>query len=256
MKTVTTSLFTVSFLLMATNSFGFGQKKMQVSELKGVTETQVSQKDGKATIMVRGKAAELIFRTMQKRQEEQTGTPALALLGSKDGAEVTVYGKQVTCSKISNKSALDYACAFDLEKGGNVAAAREVYDPKKFNLARTETGSKVFKKMNSRGLASVSAPETTLNKGQAYLVFDAPGKARAAESALIIFRGASAKDVLTLLQSDINPDIKDAHWGEAKGRRGRDIACVDKMNREPERCAMVVTFSNGSISRSGNPLFR
>lgn len=253
MKTVTTSLFAVAFLFVATDSFGFGQKKMQVSELKGVTETQISQKDGKATIMVRGKAAELIFRTMQERQEEQTDTAALALLGSKDGAEVTVHGKQVTCSKISKKKAVDYACAFDLEKGGNVAAVHDVYDPTKFNLARTETGSKVFKK---RGLASVGAPETTLNKGQAYLVYDTPGKARSAESALIVFRGAAAKDVLDLLQSDTDSAIKDAHWGEAKGRRGRDIACVDKLNKESERCAMVVTFSNGSISRTGNPLFR
>jgi hypothetical protein len=256
MKTVTTSLVATALLFTAADSFGFGQKKMHVSELKGVTETQVSQKDGKATIMVRGKAAELIFRTMQKRQEEQTDTAALALLGSKDGAEVSVHGRQVTCSKISKKKAVDYACAFDLEKGGNVAAARDVYDPTKFNLARTETGSKVFKKMKSRGLASVAAPETTFNKGQAYLVYDSLGNARAAESALIVIRGAAAKDVLTLLQNDIDRDIRDAHWGEATGRRGRDIACVGKMNKEPERCAMVVTFSNGSISRTGNTLFK
>jgi hypothetical protein len=256
MTKVITSLFAVAFLFTATDSFGFGKKNMQITELKGVTETQVSQKEGRATIMVRGKAAELIFNTMKKRQEEQTDTAALALIGNKDTAEVSVYGKQVTCSKITKKKAADYACAFDLEKGGTVAAAREVYDPTKFNLARTETGSKVFKKLNSRGLASVGAPETTLNKGQAYLVYDTPGQANKAESALIVFRGAAAKDILALLEDDKSSGMREAHWGEAKGRRGQDIACVDKLNKQPERCAMVVTFSNGSVSRDGNPLFR
>ncbi len=38
MTKVTTSLFTVAFLFTATDSFGFGSKKMQLTELKGVTE--------------------------------------------------------------------------------------------------------------------------------------------------------------------------------------------------------------------------
>ncbi|MGZ3651160.1 MAG: hypothetical protein ACXVB9_09885 [Bdellovibrionota bacterium] len=256
MNKTNTSLFTLAFLFAATpNSFGFGHKKMQVSELKGVTETQVAAADGKGSVMVRGKAAELLFRTMKQQQEEQTDTDALKWIGAKDGAEVTVRGKQVTCSKISKKTQEDYACAFNLETNGTVAAAADVYNPSTFNLARTATGSKVFKKKN-RAIASVAAPSATYSKGQAYLVYDEPGKQKTSETALIVFRGDSAKEILTMLEDDKGSDMKDAHWGEAKGRRGQDIACVHALGKEPERCAVVVTFKDGSVTRSGNPLFR
>jgi hypothetical protein len=71
---------------------------------------------------------------------------------------------------------------------------------------------------------------------------------------LIVFRGDSAKEILGLLES--NPDNKAATWGEGQGRKGKEIACVGATAKEPERCALVVTFQDGSVTRSGNPLFR
>lgn len=248
------SLLCMSFILSPTESYGFGKKKMQVSELKGVTETQVALNEGKASVLVRGKAAELIFRMMKEKQEEQTDTDALKTVGGKNSAQLTVKGKQVTCSKISKKDASDYACAFELDQNGSLSAANEAFAPATFNLARTETGSKLFKKKKNRSLASV-APAAAFNKGQAYLVYDEPGQARSSENAMIVFRGEPAKGILGLLESE-GAQTKDAHWGDAHGRKGNDIACVGATGSEPERCAMVVTFRDGSVTHSGNPLFR
>jgi hypothetical protein len=249
------ALFALGTLLVTTDSYGFGHKKMQISELKGVTETQVALNEGKATVMVRGKAAELLFRTMKTQQEEQIDTDALKWIGAADGAEWTVKGKQITCSKLlgGKKKQEDYACAFSLDQAGTLSAAAEAFDTSNFNLARTETGSNLFRK-KSRSLASVAPPPATYSKGLAYLVYDEPGKQRSSRNALIVFRGDSAKEILGLLENE--PANKEAHWGEAVGRKGQDIACVGVLGKEPERCALVVTFKDGSITRSGNPLFR
>jgi hypothetical protein len=242
----------IAFLFSAGNGHAMGGKKMQISELKGVTETQVALAEGKANVMVRGKAAELLFKVMKQKQEEQTDTDALKWIGAKDGAEWTVKGKQITCSKIARKKAADYACAFDLDKSGNLAAAGQAFDVNAFNLSRTATASKLFQKKKNRAIASV-APLASYNKGRAYLVYDEPGKQRASEEAMIVFRGDPAKDILGLLEQTSN---QPASWGEAKGRKGQDIACVDAVGKEPARCAVVVSFKDGTITHRGNPLYR
>lgn len=251
------SVITLSMLLAAGNSYGFGARKMQVSELKGVTESQVAKNEGKASVMVRGKAAELVFRMMKQQQEEQTDTDALKWVGTKNGAHWLVKGKQVSCSKVSNQKTKqdDFACAFEFDDQGNVAAGGEAFSPAVFNLAKTETGSKLFskKKAKGRGLASV-ATDTTYSKGQAYLVYDEPGKARQSENALIVFRGDSAREILGLLEN--GKGNREAKWGEGKGWKGNEIACVGATGHEPERCAMVVSFKDGSVTKRGNPLFR
>ena len=93
MKTLVFGLFAIG-ILITSNSYGFGRKKMQLSELKGVTETQVAKQTGKAMIMVRGKAAELIFRMMKREREERTDSEALKWIGSKSGSEMIVKGRQ------------------------------------------------------------------------------------------------------------------------------------------------------------------
>lgn len=246
------ALTSLALFFTAETSFGFAKKPMQISELKGVTETQVLAGTWKANVLVRGKAAELLFKTMKEKQEEQTDTEALKLIGSADGTQWTVRGKRITCSKIARKNAADYACAFDLDQTGSLAAADDVFSPNTFNLAHTETGSKLFKKKSNRSLASVG-PLASYNKGLAYLVYNEPGKARNSEAALIVFRGEPAKEILGLLQN--NPDNKFTHWGKANGRRGQDIACVEAFGKEPERCAVGVTFRDGATTRDGNPLF-
>lgn len=237
-----------------TDAFAMARKKMHVAELKGVTESQVNMAEGHASVLVRGKAAELVFRMMKEEQKEVADSAALKLTAAKGATHHTIKGKQVSCSKIENpkKKQADYACAFDLKGDGTVWAADEAFNPGTFNLARTETGSKLFKKQG-RGLAS-AAPTATYSAGQAFLVYDEPGKQRKSENALIVFRGDSAREILGVLQN--HSSTSSASWGDAKGRKGNDIACVGATTKEPERCAMVVTFRDGSVTRSGNPLFR
>lgn len=247
--------FVMASLFIGSDGYAMGRKKMHVSELKGVTESQVAPSDDKAIVMVRGKAAELVFRMMKKEQSIHTESEAQKLSVAKNPAHVTVTGKQVSCSKISsvkNKQA-DYACAFEVLKDGSVSAVVEAFNPAAFNLARTETGSKFFKKAKGRGLASV-APTATYSTGKAFLVYDKPGKHRDSENTLIVFRGESAKELMGLLEK--SSQNRTASWGGSKGRKGDDIACVSATEKEPDRCALVVSFRDGSVTRTGNPLFQ
>ena len=187
MKTLVFGLFAIG-ILITSNSYGFGRKKMQLSELKGVTETQVAKQTGKAMIMVRGKAAELIFRMMKREREERTDSEALKWIGSKSGSEMIVKGRQITCSMISwgKKKHEDYACSFEMDRTGTLSATKTAFSPTTFNLAKTSTGSKAFKE-KGRSLASVT-PTTTYSKGLAYLVYDKPGNQKRAENAMIVFQ--------------------------------------------------------------------
>lgn len=253
------SAFALSCLFSATDGHAMAKKKLHVEQLKGVTETQVNSElnkgDGMAAIMVRGKAAELVFRMIKEEKHEQAESDAMKMASAKGVTHTMVKGRQVTCSKVSNpkRKQDDYACAFNIKHDGTVWAGGEAFNPTAFNLARTETGSKLFKKAQNRGLASVAVP-ATYSPSQAFLVFDEPGKARNSENALIVFRGDSAKEILTLLETNI--ENKAASWNGSKGRKGADIACVNATGKEPERCAMVVSFRDGSVTRTGNPLFR
>lgn len=251
------SAFAVSILFTSTDGHAMGRKKLNVAELKGVTESQVSKADGKATVMVRGKAAELVYRMMKEVKSEQLVSEALKMASAKGVKHMSVKGRQVSCSKMSNpkRKQDDYACSFEIKDDGTVWAGGEAFNPVAFNLARTETGSKIFKKAQARGLASVTpAPAATYSTGQVYLVYDEPGKQSKSENALIVFRGESAKELMGLLETNI--ENRAAKWGESKGKKGADIACVNATSKEPERCAMVVSFRDGSVTRSGNPLFR
>jgi hypothetical protein len=238
----------VAILFSSKTSYGFGKKMMQISELKGVTESQVAVNENQAHVFVRGKAAELLFKVMKDKQEEQIDTEALKWMGSKNGAQFTVKGKQITCTRVTNQKAEDYACAFDIDQTGSLTAVNEAFVPETFNLARTETGSKLFKKKKGRAVASA----TSFNKGLAYLVYEKPGEQRRSENAMIVLKGESAKDLLTVLEMG----AKEGHWGDAAGRKGHDIACVGATAKEPERCAVVVSFKDGSTTTSGNPLYQ
>ncbi len=253
------SALSLCALFAATDGHAMARKKLQVEQLKGVTETQVNSElnksDGMAAIMVRGKAAELVFRMMKEDKKEQVDSDAVKMAAAKGVVHTSVKGRQVTCSKVSNpkRKQDDYACSFNIKHDGTVWVGGEAFNPVAFNLARTETGSKLFKKAQARGLASVSVP-ATYSTSQAFLVYNEPGKARSSENALIVFRGESAKEIMALLETNI--ENKAAEWNGSKGRKGADIACVNATGKEPERCAMVVSFRDGSITRTGNPLFR
>lgn len=250
-----TYAFLISIAALSTNeASAMARRKMHVAEIKGVTESQVNKVEGKASVLVRGKAAELVFRMLKEERKEVAESEALKLTVAKGAIHHTIKGKQVTCSKIENqkKKQADYACAFELKSDGSAWAAAEAFNPAAFNLARTETGSKMFKKPG-RNLAS-AAPAVSHSAGQAFVVYDDPGKRSKSENALIVFRGDSAREIMGLLEADITN--RAATWGDAKGRKGSDIACVGATAKEPERCALVVSFRDGSVTRSGNPLFR
>lgn len=251
--------FVLSLILAVPESHGFGSKKLNVSSLKGVTETQVAKGEERASILVRGKAAELIFRMMKESQAEQADSEVAHAAG-KGSSHWVAKGKQISCSRVEKKNQHDYACAFELDREGSVMAGIEPYSPAVFNLAKTNTGSKLFKnaKKEGRSLASVgpaAAGPAKYSKGAAYIMYDKPEKKRDSENALIVFRGASASEIMGFLN-----EAKDANTfalaGGTKGVKGREIACVEKTEQEPARCSLVVSFHDGSISRSKNPLFR
>lgn len=251
------ALLCVWALLGSENSFAFGRKSLRMAEIKGVTESQIANNDGKLSVMVRGKVAELLFRMAKGKQSLEAESAALQLTqNNKDGTHWVVKGKQLNCSKISNvkKHADDYACSFQIDQSGSIAAASESFSPELYNLARTETGSKMFKK--ARALASVTQPgasQATFSKGQAYVVYEKPGEQKKSETALIVFRGDSAREIKTFLETS---HVAEATWSGNRGRKGNEIACVNATYSEPERCAVAVNLHDGAILRSANPLFR
>jgi hypothetical protein len=233
----------------------FGQKKMNLSEVKGVTETQLvqSQESAKLSIMVRGKGAEFLFRTLKEKRTEQVGSAALELAGNVNNTHWTVQGKQVTCSRIQNEKNKkeDFACAFELDAQGNVAANVEPFSPNLFNLVKTKTQAKLFPKKNKgRGLASAVVPHPT----SAYAMYEKPGAKSESEDTLFVFHGPVATEMMSFLTMH---DSSSFHLGGASGVRGREISCVAaKKAGDPDRCALVVSLNDGSVSTRKNPLFK
>lgn len=247
--------FALILALFAVDAHAFGGK-VKVTEFKGVTESQVawSPDARKATVMVRGKAAEMVFLMMQEKRTEHLGSDALALAKNMTNHHWTVSGKQVNCSKIVNEKGTkaDFACAFEMDETGDVRAGVEPFNPSIFNLARTSVPVKFFKKGDTtRGLAS--ATDATYGKSQAYVVYDKGEKAKEGKHALIVFKDNVARKFIEILGT--SKETKEFHKNGAKGWKGREIACVEAFQGNPERCALVVHMEDGSISTSKNPLF-
>lgn len=261
----TKTLYTLSFLLLSQAAYGMGHKKMNLTEIKGVTESQLFKSaDAQVlSIMVRGKAAELLYRTLEEKRVKKTGTEALDLLKDKNAAHWTVQGKQISCSKIQNKIAKvnDYACAFALDPEGEVAGQLEPFTPTLFNLVKTKTQARLFsaKKPSGRGIASVSSPVP--HETGAYLMFDKSSDSveagkpkREYEDALLVFKGEAAVEIMGFLTEA--KKYREFILSGAKGVRGKEISCLGKKSAETERCALVISLGSGSISTRKNPLFR
>jgi hypothetical protein len=243
-------------ILTPTALWAMGAKPKHVSEIKGVSETQVARSvDGtKASILVRGKAAELIYKKIQEKRVEQIGTDALENIGALEATHWTTKGRQLVCSKIENKKAKreDYACALELDGRGEAFAKLEAFQPQVFNLARTDTKSKHFKKNKGRGLASAQPP--AFARAKAYVMYNDPEKRLQSNDALIVIRGAAAKELNAFLAEQKGVDrVKIAG---TPAIRAKDIGCVESNASEAERCALVISMSDGSISRSKNPILR
>jgi hypothetical protein len=249
----------ISLFLASQAAFGMGHKRMNVTEIKGVTESQLSKsEDSKSlSVMVRGKAAELLYRTLDEKKVQQTGTPALVLLKNKNTTHWTVKGKQVSCSRIQKKNAKfdDYACAFELDRKGEVAGKVEPFTPTLFNLVKTKTQAKLFPqgKPAGRGLASAGQPMPY--QAAAYVMFDKGEKAkREYEDTLIVFKGAAAAQIMGFLTEA--KGYREFVLAGAKGVKGKEISCLSAKGAEPERCAIVLSLASGSVSTLKNPLFR
>ena len=245
------SLLVLGLAVGAGDAHAFGKKHMSVSELTGATEAQVAKHaeyKKQLTVMVRGKAAELLFKMIREKRTEQLGSQALDRVAG-IATHWTVHGKQVTCSRIAtHKNAKqDYACAFELSDEGKVMAGTEPYTPSVFNLALTKNKSKLFKV--ERGLAS--ANPVAFDKASAYVMYDRPGQKRASEDTLIVFRGQAAASIRGFLADQ---KLRQFTLGGAKGRRGKDISCVEARAGESDRCALVFSLDDGSISTLKNPL--
>lgn len=251
-------LFIALALSVSQNAHAFGHKKMNLTEVQGVTETQLV-KDGegkKLSVMVRGRGAELLFRTMKEKRKEEVGSPALEFAGNVNNTHWTVQGKNVICSRIHNKKSKkeDYACGFELDVGGSVEAKVDPFSPNLFNLVKTKTQAKLFpQKKAGRSLASAVVPHKT----SAYAMYEAPGadKKREIEDAMFVFHGPAATEIMGFLAD--NRASSEFKLGGANGVKGNDISCVAA--KDPggaDRCALVVSLSDGSISTRKNPLFR
>jgi hypothetical protein len=250
-------VYTVCLMAVAATAHGFGGKKLNATEVTGVTETQlVKEATGeKLSVMLRGRGAELLFKTIQEKRAEKLGSDALEWIGNLNNSHWTVEGDQVTCSRIQNAKSKkeDYACAFELKPDGKVAAGLEPFTPAIFNLAKTKTQAKLFqKKAPGRGLASASAPVP--HQAKAYVLYDDPKKKKESENAMFVFRGWAATEIMGFLTE--GKEQREFIIAGAKGIKGREISCVKATNGEPDRCAIVVSLKDGSVSTSKNPLFR
>jgi hypothetical protein len=251
-----TLLFAIALFGLCENAHAFGHKKMNLTEVKGVTETQVVKgtDTAKLSVMVRGKGAELLFRTLKEKRTEEVGSAALELIGNVNNTHWTVHGKQVACSRIQNaknKKKEDYACAFELDKSGEVAATVEPFSPNLFNLVRTKTQAHLFPKKKGRGLASTVSPHPT----SAFAMYDAPKFSRdKVEDTLFVFNGPTATEIMNFLAENKSGTFE---FGGANGVKGKEISCVaGRKAGEQDRCALVVSLSDGSVSTRKNPLFR
>jgi len=251
-------LLAVFLMVSSQSAFGFSQKKMDLREVKGVTETQVapSVEGNKMSLMVRGKGAEFLFRSLKEKRQEKVDSKALEIVGALDNTHWTVEGRQVTCSRIHNKKSKkeDYACAFDLQGDGKLVASAEPFTPTVFNLAKTKTDVKFFKKKAAaRGLASASpaGPQDL----KAYAMYEGRKNEKPEfKDTMFVFRGAAATQIMDFLQR--NAGGEGFSLAGAKGYKGREISCVESTAAEPARCAIVVSLAEGFISTRKNPLFR
>jgi hypothetical protein len=249
-------LYSVCLMSIAATAHGFGGKKLNASEVVGVTETQLvkSADNGKLSVMVRGRGAELLFKTLEEKRSEKLGSDALEWIGNLNNSHWTVEGDQVTCSRIQNSKSKkeDFACAFEVEPDGKVAAGLEPFTPSLFNLVKTKTQTKMFQKQKGRGLASASAPVP--HEAKAYVLYDDPKKKKESENAMFVFRGFAATEIMGFLTE--GKEQREFVIAGARGIKGREISCVKAANGEPDRCALVVSLKNGSVSTRRNPLFR
>jgi hypothetical protein len=254
-------LFLTILLGLSENAHAFGQKKMSLAEVKGVTETQLKRSADatKLSVMIRGKGAEFLFRTLQEKRTEKTGSAALELAGNVNNKHWAVNGKQVSCSRIQNgkNKKEDYACVFEIDGGGYVAAAEEAFNPSLFNLVKTKTQSKVFagvkQKKGGRGLAS-AVPVAVPHVASAYAMYEPSANKRKSSDTLFVFKGKAAAEIMGFLAE--NRASVEFRKGGANGLRGQEISCVaGKKDGESDRCALVVSLADGAVSTSANPLF-
>ena len=260
MKKFFPALAVLPFFFASGESHGFGKKKFNFADLGGVTETQVAKDHDRAYIFVRGKAAELMYRMIRADQKQEKEAGALKWANAKDATLWTVKGKQVACSKVTSekKKKTDFACAFDLEADGKVVATETGFNSDVFNLARTETGVRLFNnkpaEKGSRALASVATAPATYAQGKAYVMYGNSDKVRDSEDAMIVFRGKAAREIMEHIGA--SKEAKALTFGAGvKGVKGREIACVESNGQEQDRCALVVSLRDGSVSRKANPLF-
>lgn len=241
------------------DAFAFGGKKMHLAEVNGVSETQVVNADGKSlSVMVRGRAAELLFRTIKEKRKEQMSSAALDLLGGAETTHWKVEGRQISCSRLAKGKTSEYACAFALEAAGKVVASREAFDPDRFNLPLTKAYASLFKKPSGgRGLASVGSAgpnsPVVFEKAKAYVLYEDAKRKQEAREALLVIRGQAASEIREFLTAS-GPYVT-MQRGSAKGIKAREISCVEATVNEGDRCALVISLGDGAVSTRNNPLF-
>lgn len=253
MKTLSLSLLA---FLATTTAHGFGGKKMNFTEVRGASEAQVVQTEGVpgTKVMIRGRAAELLYKMNDHKALEQKDTEALAQMKAKEKSHWAWTGKQISCSKVTDekKKVDEYACGVVMTTDGELAAL-EPFSPAVFNLAQTEQKSTLFKRTKGIGRAIASLPANALDKATAYVVYEKKGAATQSSEAMVVIRGTAAQEIMWQLNAA--PKADKFKKGPVDGVRGREIACVGASNSEGERCSFVVSMADGQMQTKHNPLF-
>lgn len=246
-------LFAAALLFVShEQAHAFGQKKMNLSEVKGGTESQLIQApdSAKLSVVVHGKGAEFLFRTLKKTRTGKYA-PSGQDLVSGTNARWTVVGRQVTCTRIQKAKNESYACAFQLDKKGAVAGDFEPLSPVAFNFDKN-SAKVAIKKKGGRGLASASAPVS--HPTSTYAMYENGSEKSRSEDTLFVFHGPVATEMIGFLTMH---DSDSFFLAGASGVRGKEVSCVAaKKPGDSDRCALVVSMNDGSISTRKNPLFQ
>lgn len=266
MKFKFTFLLAVAFSVPS-YSFAMSKGSIDYAVDRGPSQVQLTSfnsEAGDSSVLIRGHAAEVVYKNLNIDAKSVTQSAALDLIGGKAQQSEKV-GSLITCSEIRSGKKADYACSVTVDSNGKLAVNREPFDTKKFDLATNYGGAtNLFKAAKNtakagRSLASVDEPKVY---GSADVYFVKPKEAKKdlqqakAENMLVVVTGPAAEKIYD--EMSIAKDAKNKSMGDAIIFRGEHMACVQNKGAKKAknaRCTFTVSRDSGAVVRDLNPLF-
>jgi len=84
-------------------------------------------------------------------------------------------------------------------------------------------------------------------------MYDKGESAKDAKDVMVVFKADVAKKLMGVIAN--GPGVNAFTKNGNKGWKGRDLACVEAVGSTQERCALVISLEDGSVSKRKNPLF-